>query len=73
MFSVSATKLGNVVYDDDLYVRGDDIIKLFKDELLQVLTDPDKDELVSEYLKDRIALFEKAFPEWKAKNEVKNS
>ncbi|MCP3686744.1 MAG: hypothetical protein GY861_29245 [bacterium] len=69
MFKPRPTSIGNRLICDTLYISSKDMITFLKDELLYILSNPDEDELTSEYLKDRVALLEYGFEQWKDKRK----
>jgi len=58
------TTITHRLIDNKLYVTLDSIIRMFKDDLLTVFSDPEKEELFSDYAKDRVLVLEAAEKQW---------
>lgn len=61
------TKVTNHLSKDEIFVRGRDIVQAMKDDLLYILTHSDSDQFASEYLQDRIEMWEENIKAWKDK------
>lgn len=66
---VPKTQFNQYKICDKTYVQVENIIEALKEDLLHLLSNPDEEMFASEYLKDRIQLWERALKAWKVKSD----
>ena len=64
----NSNKITHNYIDGKIFIQGKSIIAWLKEDLLYLLQHEDDEVLSSEYLQDRIKLFESNFGDWEAKH-----
>jgi hypothetical protein len=65
----NANTMTHMFIKGEMYIEGNSIVAWLKDDLLYLLQHEDDEVMSSEYLQDRITLFQTNFDLWKKEKE----